>query len=198
MSSQWGITWRRVWLAFYLLTGLAGLNRDWLAAESWHGGVYLNAAYTWLECKMIPSQNSPFSSVVDSLSLICFSYFKEAEQLQNVNIAGFRFEALYSLLTWKGHGTVSVMCFCDVIIPKSMHGSSIDPLHLVPQCISVILKEKHSNYAMGFLYAWRSPWGILMKRNQVRVCVTQGCIVQRENVLEHLQLIYSVPEITER
>lgn len=43
--SQWWITQWRVWLAFYLLTGLWGMSGDWWAAVIWHGVVYLDGEY---------------------------------------------------------------------------------------------------------------------------------------------------------
>lgn len=36
-SSRWWMTRLRVWLVFYLLTRLSGMQGDWWAAESWPG-----------------------------------------------------------------------------------------------------------------------------------------------------------------
>lgn len=55
-SSRWWMTRPRVWLVFYLLTRLSGMQGDWWAAESWPGAalfgrhsVFLGLSALWVK-----------------------------------------------------------------------------------------------------------------------------------------------------
>lgn len=71
----------------------------------------------------------------------------------------------------------------DVIIPKSMHENSIDPLHLVPLCPSVIfatLKESTQlfhRFSLGFKVTLRNLNKTGTKQYTVRRKVKAGYII---------------------
>lgn len=233
MSSQWWITWRRVWLAFYLLTGLSGMNGDWWAAESWHGVVYLARVQRATEKKIKRWAAKATVSTHTHLTLTLRGYLKETDSPPRSRHSATFFEMKpvyeYHLLFWDNSSLLTLRAcerLSDVHLwcnnPKSMHGNDIDLLHLVPPCtgiISAAVKLPHRLHLLGS----RSPWGggVSPWRDRERerekntnneitwkelttgnrldyTCDFQMYTAGRTHILEHLQLLYSEPEITQR